>query len=108
MSESDWSLPKAVDDVFLAFPAQVIGTLIPPWNDIPDEFKNFSSGHEELASYACFHPVEFRQEALTDGVSAKLATRHLSAVARSFEPKHEHKEAAIAFLISLWLKKGEA
>ena len=105
MSESDWSMPKAVDDVLLAFPARVIGVLIPPWDEIPEKFRNFSSGYEELASHGCFYAVEFRQEVLADGIKAELAIRHLTAVARSFEPKHEHKQAAIAFLISLWLKE---
>lgn len=99
-----WRTPRPVSDVVLAFPASVIDCYIPTWEELPMPFQEFTSGYEELASYACFHPVELRPEVLIEGIDADSATRQLSAVARSFEPKHEHKQAAIAFLLSLWLK----
>ena len=33
-----------------------------------------------------------------DGIDAKKAMRHLATIQRSWSPKHEHKEAAVAFL----------
>ena len=100
---TDWSLPKPVSDVQFAFPANIIGTLIPEWDDLPDEFRNRTSGYEELARHACFNNVELRPQVLRDGVDAELANRQLNAIVRSFQPKHQHKEAAIAYLLSLWL-----
>ena len=35
---TDWSKPVPVDDVTLAFPAPVIGKLLPPVEDIPKKF----------------------------------------------------------------------
>jgi hypothetical protein len=35
-------------------------------------------------------------------VDGELAIRHLQVIQASFEPKHEHKEAAVAYLASLW------
>jgi len=47
-----------------------------------------------------------------DGIDQNKALRHIKAILGSFEPKHEHKEAAAAYLLSLWFKsvkyaKGE-
>jgi len=33
-----WSIPKDVDDASVAFPANVIGKILPPMEDIPEEF----------------------------------------------------------------------
>jgi hypothetical protein len=41
---------------------------------------------------------------MKEGVDGNLAFRHLSAIQRSFTPKHEHKEAAVAYLASLWFE----
>jgi anti-sigma factor ChrR (cupin superfamily) len=38
-----------------------------------------------------------------DGIDFNDAMRHLGAIQGSFEPKHEHKQAAVAFLASKWL-----
>lgn len=45
---------------------------------------------------------------LKDGIDGNAAFRHLSAIQGSFEPKHEHKEAAVAYLASLWFKAPPA
>lgn len=37
-----------------------------------------------------------------DGVNKDAAIRHIKSVLGSFEPKHEHKEAAVAYLIHEW------
>lgn len=34
------------------------------------------------------------------------AFRHLGAIQNSYAPKHEHKEAAVAFLIDTWFEYG--
>ncbi len=38
------------------------------------------------------------------GIDETDAKRHLKAVLGSFAPKHEHKEAACAYLMSLWFE----
>jgi len=43
--------------------------------------------------------IEFR---VAEGVDGGLAIRHLQVIQASFEPKHEHKEAAVAYLASPW------
>lgn len=39
------------------------------------------------------------------GVDAHKALRAIKAVLGSYEPKHEHKEAACAFMLSEWFDK---
>jgi len=41
------------------------------------------------------------------GVDANKALRAIKAVLASFEPKHEHKEAACAFMLSEWFDKED-
>jgi hypothetical protein len=40
-----------------------------------------------------------------DGINRKDALLHAITVLTSFEPKHEHKIAAVAYLMFLWFKK---
>lgn len=98
--------PQQIDNLTLAFPGSVVD-LMPPYSGIPEEFKNqnrptkwnkvvsqwFFSG---LPSGTEFVPLE--------GVSKQDAMRHLATIMRSWEPQHEHKEAACAYLMSQWFK----
>lgn len=101
-------LPQEVTDVELAFPAYV-GKFLPPANTIPNEFCTLSfmgRGQPEwceivnqwfakgLPAEVEFYPVE--------GIDPELAFRHLRAIMGSYEPKHEYKVAAVAYLLSLW------
>ena len=105
MSDKQWKNPIIVDQVNYAFPAHVIGILIPEWQDLPEQFRDGNSGFEELASHACFNCVELKPEVVRVDVDLSAANRQLSAVSRSFEPAHQHKEAALAYLLSLWLRE---
>lgn len=37
-----------------------------------------------------------------EGIDGPTAFAHIRAIAGSFEPKHDHKEKAIAYLASIW------
>lgn len=39
-----------------------------------------------------------------EGIDAVVALTHLGVVQTSFEPTAEHKEAAVAYLASLWFE----
>jgi hypothetical protein len=45
---------------------------------------------------------EGTQLVAVEGVDAAQAIGHLKAIQCSFEPKHEHKSAGVAYLMSLW------
>jgi hypothetical protein len=95
-----------VDDATVAFPAQVIGELLPPMADIPEEFPS----RAEFEGVACRwfflglkKPVFYPKE----GVDPKKAFRVLQACIGSYEPKHEHKITGVAYLMSEWFEKIE-
>jgi hypothetical protein len=98
---SKWAQPQAIDDVTVAFPARVVGTLLPRVADIPREFYSRANPWATLASRWFFSGLSGRF-AVKPGIDERTALRHLSAVLRSFEPQHEHKEAGVAFLMSQW------
>lgn len=104
-------VPQEISDALRAFPASV-SHLMPAWEDIPEEFQDrhnewvefqgtwFAAGLTEHFSYVpAIDPTGDGEDRL-DG---ELILRHLSAIQGSFEPKHEHKEAAVAYLASLWM-----
>lgn len=97
---TDWSQPQQISDVMLAFPASVIGTLLPPMSEIPQEFHDSRNPWCKIASDLFFNGGHLPKS--RHGVDRNNAARHLRAVLGSFEPKHEHKEAGAAYLMSLW------
>lgn len=92
-----------------AFPANALDWM-PSMEDIPDEFKDMNGGTEwnrivrswffnGLPADVEFYPAE--------GVDPEKAFRALEATLGSFAPKHEHKEAATAYMLSCWFTKVE-
>ena len=78
---------------------------LPPWNEIPDEFKNSDNIYCRVQTHWFFKGLS--KEKLDclkprDGVDKQKALRALGAIQRSFAPKHEHKEAGVAYLMSEW------
>ena len=96
--------PQDVDDVLLAFPAQV-EHLMPAYEDIPDKFKRSGDAWVKFQSDWFFYGLHEPEFTPNKGVDKAKALRHLKAIQGSFEPKHEHKSAAVAYLASLWFKK---
>ncbi|MBU8820874.1 hypothetical protein KL864_33965 [Mycolicibacterium goodii] len=93
-----------IDDVLLAFPA-VLGDLLPPLEDIPAQYPDREHWLEfQHKWFAGSLPAEIEAEP-ADGIDVQAAARHLAAIQRSFEPKHEHKMAAVAWLASRWFKR---
>lgn len=93
--------PHEVDDVMLAFPSG-LRNLMPAYDDIPDDFKKQSNPWVQFQQRWFFDGLKEIPKA-RDGIDLKKALRHLKAIQGSFEPKHEHKEAAVAYLASKWL-----
>ena len=95
---------REVEDVMLAFPATVIGTLLPKWKDIPDEFKNRSNKWCRTASRFFFEGTKEMELIPKEGIDVPKALRHVVACLRSYEPKHEHKEAGVAYLLATFFE----
>jgi len=110
--------PHPVDDLTLAFPAHVVGRLIPDMSRIPVAFGGRSTATPT-------HPLGMSADkwvrladswfgtgivgtvVVRPGIDAQAAVRHFRAVLGSFEPKHEHKIAAVAYLMSRWFERYE-
>ena len=82
---------------------------LPAWTDIPDEFKRRGSVEVELFNTLFFGSDKPFQIAPREGVDQDKAVRAVRACMASWEPKHEHKEAGVAYLLNQWfeVKKGE-
>lgn len=77
--------------------------LLPKYSEIPDEFKRGGSPWCRWQQELFFNGLkEFPTP--KEGIDRDAAIRHLAAINRSFEPKHEHKEAGVAYLASLWFE----
>ncbi|MBD2076328.1 hypothetical protein H6F86_21075 [Phormidium sp. FACHB-592] len=93
--------PQAINDVNLVFPTSV-SSLMPPYAEIPDEYRNRRSPYADLTSEWFFSGLSENKIKAKPGIDEDSALRHLSTIMRSFEPKHEHKIAAVAYLMSQW------
>ena len=104
--------PQDVDDLTMAFPASV-KHLMPTREEIPEDFLRGRTKWNDLVGHWFFRGLEGAEFTPRDGIDQAKALSHIKTVLGSFEPKHEHKEAAVAYLLSLWFKrvkyaKGEA
>lgn len=99
-------LPQEISKAQEVFPAGV-GGLMPPADQIPDEFCEYDRTEwNKIVSQWFFQGLSDKTEFVPQkGIDAEAAFRHLRTIQGSFEPKHEYKEAAVAYLMSLWFKK---
>lgn len=100
MTKDRWATPQEVDDITLAFPSDVL-CLMPPYDQIPAEFKRTCRWvmFQQDWFYRGIDPAGLIPRG---GIDKRSALRHLAAIQGSFDPKHEHKEAAVAYLASRW------
>lgn len=99
--------PVEVSDAELAFGPRDLSKMMPAYKEIPDEFRLAWPGHgnkwQEIFSKWFYgglpHGTEFVAK---EGIDGAKALSHIAAVMRSYEPKHEHKAAAVAFLMNEW------
>lgn len=100
-------LPVPVSKLEIAFPATVLH-LMPDVDAIPEEFWRSSNEWARIASswFSAGLPanVEFH---MADGVGGQQMFEHLSCILGSYQPKHQHKIASVAFLLSKWCTKIE-
>lgn len=93
--------PIKVDAVDLAFGGKV-ETLLPKWEDIPEEFQRDWGPWCKAANEWFFRGLDAKKFVAKEGIDAGDAWRHMGAIMRSFAPKHEHKTAGVAWLMSQW------
>lgn len=102
---TDWTKPVELDDVDVAFPANAL-EYMPPRDECEAALDAMEDRGEKWRAFQrkwFFRGLpETTEVDLKDGIDGPTAFRHLSAIQGSFAPKHEHKEAAVAYLASLW------
>ena len=101
--ENKWEVPQDVNDLDLAF-GGACDNLLPTLDEIPDEFKRHNGTKWNLIVCNWFFSglKDASKSRTKNGIVADKAWRHMAAVMRSFVPQHEHKEAGVAYLMSLW------
>lgn len=92
--------PIIVNDVDIAFGGRT-DELLPAWNDIPEEFHKGSNKWHKFANALFFGDAGKNTQIVPKaGIDVHEAARHVKAILGSFNPKHEHKIAGCAFLLS--------
>lgn len=88
----------------------VFGTTegLPDYQSVPQEFKRHNgTPWNGLVSKIFFGGIKGLQFTPQEGIDASKAWRHIKALLVSFEPKHEHKEAGCAYLMSQYFKSAK-
>lgn len=101
-----WAQPTRLSDADVLFPGKV-SHLMPAYTDIADDFKGWHSPWNRFASHWFFLGMADAKFTPKPGVAMADALRHLRSIISSFEPSHEHKEAAVGYLASLWFERIE-
>lgn len=109
MSADKWAAPTPVTDLEIAFPANALDYM-PTYDECEAGLSVLSAeerrGWIDLQTTWFFHGLSPDTEFhMRDGIDGRAAFRHLQVIQGSFAPKHEHKEAAVAYLASRWFEK---
>lgn len=104
LTKTDWTKPQQTSALSQAF-GDIRG-LMPDYQEIPEDFRRErgdSRKWHRIQSEWFFRGLPndtvFKPK---DGVDQQAALGHLKCIQGSFQPKHEHKQAAVAWLMSLW------
>lgn len=95
--------PTEVSQLDMAF-ATNVSHLMPSYDEIREQY----NPNRRLPSLRLFRDIFYRGIKSADGlvpregIDKNKALRHIRTVMSSWEPKHEHKEAAVAFLFDKW------
>lgn len=92
-----------VSDIEMAFPANV-SHLMPKMEEIPDEFTSSHGKWQQVFSDLFYRGLVDSKWIPKDGIDPEKAYRHLMCIVGSFEPSHQHKAAACAYLMSQWFE----
>lgn len=107
----DWTkaVPQLVDEPTVVFGPAKIDDFLPPYAVIPEEFKDWNARGlcwNRVVSQWFFGGLRGTLVPKAD-IDYTQALRHLQACMRSWEPKHERKEAGVAWLMSQWFERYE-
>lgn len=100
----DWSNPTPMDvtDGETVFGGRNVFAMMPPMEDIPEEYTRSRNEYNKFTTNWFFGGADARQLVAREGVNRGLALRHLKAVMSSWDQSHQHKTAAVAYLLDKW------
>lgn len=107
MAATETTLPVPdLDGVDVAFGADALSWM-PKMEDIPAEFKRWPGTEwNQIVNRWFFSGLPKGTEFVPKpGIDGDAALRAIKATIGSFAPKHEHKEAAAAYMLASWFKK---
>jgi len=93
--------PQKVSILDLAFGAN-LDRLLPHFQDIPDEFKDYLNPWNILVSEWFYNGLDTELIESKEGIDQNQSLLHIKTIMDSFSPKHEHKIAGCAYLMSQW------
>lgn len=95
--------PIDVDSLTMAFGAgEQFRKMMPPKDSIPPEFYRHTKWNDLFSRWFFTGLPKETEFVAKPGIDKAKALRHIRTIMGSFEPKHEDKEAAVAYLLSLW------
>jgi hypothetical protein len=95
-----YPIKKNLTKLDLIFSSNVMN-MMPAYKDIPDDYPNCGK-YKRVVSLWFFKGTAGMVFIPRDGVKVVDALAHISMIMHSFEPKHEHKMAACAWLLNEW------
>jgi hypothetical protein len=101
-------LPQDIPASEAAYGAVDTSQWMPAYEAVPVEFKQLNNKWNILVTGWWFdgvHPALVVKLRAKEGIDRKKALDQLHACIRSFEPAHNHKMAACAYLMSLWFEE---
>lgn len=94
---------KKVSRIEMAFPAHV-ADMMPSYEECKDMHH---TPWAKTASTWFFSGINIKSAKPKEGVNQDEALAHIKCILGSWEPKHEHKEAAVAYLLREWFDEFE-
>jgi len=100
-----WTQPKEVMNLDMAFGPKDLKEYLPSWEEIPQVFKDERVEVKkwiQIVDDWFFGGIQHIVATPKVGVDKGIALRHIKTILGSYEPSHEHKTAGVAWLLSLW------
>lgn len=98
---------EKITDVEMAFPADVT-RLLPPWEELPEDYQRDRAPTCKVVDQWFSCGLGNLNAVPKEGIDTTHALRHLKCIMGSYQPKHEHKTAGVAYLIDLWFETFES
>lgn len=97
--------PKQLSEVEIVFPTNVTD-LMPGHDEIPRDFFFGKNPYNEFISTWFYLGFNKNKQGIRprEGIDHQAAFGHIAAILRSFEPGHNYKIAAAAYLMSQWFE----